>query len=90
MARDSSEGRKIRSFFETNAPAIIFLLVVLVAWQIVTTTLEIPSWFIPSPLVIIDAFQTTLPVNLSSAASIAASPPGVQINRSLSINGDSL
>ena len=59
MARDSSKRGKIRSFFETNAPAIAFLLIVLVVWQVVTTTMEIPSWFIPSPLVIIDAFSST-------------------------------
>ena len=59
MARDSSKRGNIRSFFETNAPAIAFLLIVLVVWQVVTTTMEIPSWFIPSPLVIIDAFSST-------------------------------
>ncbi len=59
MAQESTRSARIRAFVETNGPAIIFLVIVLVAWQVVTTKMEIPTWFIPSPLVIIEAFTTT-------------------------------
>ncbi|MFQ5915116.1 MAG: ABC transporter permease [Nitrospinota bacterium] len=59
MARESSRGARLREFFETYGPALVFLVLILVLWQVVTTTLEIPTWFIPSPLVIIEAFTTT-------------------------------
>lgn len=59
MAKGSPRNEKLRDFMEGYGPAIIFLIVVLVVWQIVTTALEIPEWFIPSPIRIAQAFTTT-------------------------------
>ncbi len=59
MARDSRGNQRLRDFMEGYGPALIFLLILLVTWQVLTTSLNIPTWFIPSPLRIFEAFMTT-------------------------------
>ena len=44
---------------ESYGPALIFLVFGLVIWQVVTTSLKVPDWFIPSPLRIVEAFTET-------------------------------
>ncbi len=59
MARGSPRNEKLRKFMESYGPALIFLVFGLVIWQIATTALKVPDWFIPSPLRIVEAFTET-------------------------------
>lgn len=59
MARGSPRNEKLRKFMESYGPALIFLVFGLVIWQVVTTSLKVPDWFIPSPLRIVEAFTET-------------------------------
>ena len=59
MTKGSPRNERLRGFLESYGPALIFLFVGLVAWQIVVTALKIPDWFIPTPLRIAEAFTTT-------------------------------